>query len=151
MYTIARKRTVSTVISTAIVASMAIVFVLVVLTGIGMHHASMHGLVSLKYNLRGAHLISGILLILLASVHIWQNRSKMLQMFCMMPSTWRLHAHQRTLPLFFAAFVCTAVSAVVVACTGHGGAFHSGVALLFSVLVVFHMVINMGVNKNIHQ
>lgn len=150
MSTTIRKHSSSQVMTTAVVASLSIVFAMVVATGIWMKHAVLHGNVTLAGNLRAAHFISGILFILLGVTHLWQKREWMIQLFCISPSTWKLHAHQRVLPIFVAAFICTAVSALLVAFgVGSALSFHCGVALLFSVLAVFHIVINIGGGKEL--
>lgn len=134
--------------STIIVASLAVVFAIVVITGIWMGHVYGNGDLTLANNLRVVHLVSGILFIIFGSIHMWNYRYEILKIFQEMPHTWRIQAQQLVLPLFAAAFICTAISSVLIICGMTSAiSFHCGVALLFSVIAIFHMVINMGTKE----
>lgn len=138
-----RKFTFSTPVVVCYTVVLALSFVMTVALGIWMNNAYE----AMQYDLAGklqlAHAASGYAFIVLALVHAWFNRAWCLQIFCSSDSTWRVHAYQKVLPFFVLAFLCVAVSGILITCGVHGAiAFHCGVALLFSVLAVFHITLN---------
>lgn len=129
----------------AVVAALGVVFIVAVISGIMMHNAMIQGRHDIAANFRTLHCITALLFIVLGCTHLLMNRTAMARLFTSSPTTWKCHAHQRVLPLYIVAFLCTAVSGIVILCGGHSAiAFHSGIALLFSVLAIFHMAINFG-------
>lgn len=143
-----RKMTLSTPVTICFTVVLFISFVMTVVLGIWMNNA----LESLKYAMVGklkmAHAASGFAFIVLALIHAWYNRAWCMQIFCSNCTTWRLHAYQRVIPFFILAFLCVAVSGILIAC-GYKAAisFHCGVALLFSVFAIFHITLNLSSRK----
>lgn len=139
-----RKLTFSTPVVICYTVVLILSFIMTVVLGIWMNNA----VENLQYDLAGklklAHMASGYAFIALAIVHAWYNRAWCLQIFCSSDTTWRVHAYQKVLPLFVLAFLCVAVSGILITCGVTGTtSFHCGVALLFAVFAVFHITLNL--------
>lgn len=145
MSTSIRQASFSAPMSAVVSASLTVFFFLVVGSGIWLTHAAYSGDIALTMLLRKFHMISGMIFALLGFVHMWNYRMWVLKIFESNPLSWRLHAQQNVIPLFALAFLMTIVTAVLVFAGVRGMvALHCGVALLFSVFTIFHIVINMG-------
>lgn len=129
----------------AVVSALGVVFIMAVISGIMMHNAMIQGRHDIAANFRALHCITALLFILLGFTHLWMNRFAIARLFCSSPTTWKCHAHQRVMPIYIVAFLCTAVSGILILCGCQSAiAFHSGIALLFAVLAIFHIAINFG-------
>lgn len=140
-----RKLTLSTPLAICMTVCLGIAFVMTVALGIWMNHAVENLNNHLAAQLKVAHLVSGLVFIILASVHIWRNRGWWASLFTAESDTWRSNAYKRVAPIFLLTFLCVTVTAIMVMCGNRSVvAFHCGTALLFSVLAVFHITLNIG-------
>lgn len=136
-----RKSTLPTPLSIGISYTRAVALVLTVGSGIWMNHATEAGSLTLASHIAVAHAVCGILFIVLALTHVWNNRRRYADMMAQ-PNSWRLHADQRVWPVYTVLFLCTAVSALVMACGNAGAtAFHCGCGLLLGVIGIFHFTL----------
>lgn len=141
----AKKLTLSSPLTLCYTIVLSLAFAMTVGLGIWMKHAMDSGDIALGEGLRTAHLVSGIIFMVMALGHAWYNRHWCGRVLCSIGLTWKLNAVQKVLPIYAALFICVAISAILILCGNRAIIpFHCGSALLFSVFAVFHITLQLG-------
>lgn len=145
----AKKLTLSAPFAICYTVVLSVAFAMTVALGILMKHVIGNGDLALGADLKTAHMVSGIIFIVMAIGHGWYNRHWCGRILCSFGLSWKLTAVQKVLPIYIALFLCVAVSAIMILLGNRSIIpFHCGSALLFSVIAIFHITLNIGSKRH---